>query len=130
MLKHYRETRTDEHDGSEVLQDNHRQVADKQLVPRIIRRNRQAILVDPHYFDFFQRKKQGRRCSCFQVESSPDFALGDERDAGPDERFERPRLGRVAREHAAQQALRRSAVGPPNQGAPASGALHGLGLGL
>lgn len=72
MLKQHRETRTSEHDGSEVLQDNHRQVADKQLIPRIIKRNRQAILVDPHYFDFFQRKKQGRRCSCFAVESSPD----------------------------------------------------------
>jgi len=54
------------------LQDNHREVADKQLVPRIIKRNRQAILVDPHYFHYFQRKKQGRRCSCFKIESSPD----------------------------------------------------------
>lgn len=72
MLRHYKETRTDEHDGSEVLQDNHRQVAEKQLIPRIIQRNRQAMLVDPHYFDLFQRRKQGRRCSCFKVESSPD----------------------------------------------------------
>jgi len=72
MLRHYLEHRTDEHDGSEVLQDNHREVADKQLIPRIIKRNRQAILVDPHYFHYFQRKKQGRRCSCFKIETSPD----------------------------------------------------------
>ncbi len=72
MLRQYVERRTDETDGSEVLQDNHRDVAEKQLVPRIIKRNRQAILVDPHFFQFFQRKKQGRRCSCFKVEASPD----------------------------------------------------------
>ena len=71
-LRQYTERRTQEHDGSEVLQENHREVADKQLIPRIIARNRQAILVDPHHFHFFQRKKQGRRCSCFQVETSPD----------------------------------------------------------
>jgi hypothetical protein len=72
MLRHYLERRTEEHDGSEVLQENHREVAEKQLIPRIIKRNRQAILVDPHHFHYFQRKKQGRRCSCFKIETSPD----------------------------------------------------------
>lgn len=72
MLRYYREYRTGETDGSEVLEHNHRIVANEQLIPRIIKRNRQAILVDPHYFYFFQRKRTGRRCSCFQVETSPD----------------------------------------------------------
>lgn len=72
MLRQYTERRTDETDGSEVLGNHHREVAEKQLIPRIIKRNRQAILMDPHHFHFFQRKKQGRRCSCFKVETSPD----------------------------------------------------------
>lgn len=71
-LRQYIETRTDEADGSEVLQRNHRDVSEQQLVPRIIKRNRQAILVDPHVFDYFQRKRQGRRCTCFSIETSPD----------------------------------------------------------
>ncbi len=71
-LRQFTEYRTSESDGSEVLQDNHHKVADEQLVPRIIKRNREAILTDPHHFHFFQRKKQGRRCSCFKIESSPD----------------------------------------------------------
>jgi hypothetical protein len=71
-LKQYTERRTDEQDGSQVLGHNHREVAEKQLIPRIILRNRQAIQVDPHHFWFYQRKKQGLRCSCFAIESSPD----------------------------------------------------------
>ena len=71
-LRQYWEYRTDEQDGSQVLDRNHHEVARDQLVPRIIKRNREAILTDPHYFYFFQRKRTGRRCSCFQVESSPD----------------------------------------------------------
>lgn len=72
MLRQHYERRSEETDGSEVLQDNHRKVAEEQLVPRIIKRNREAILVDPHFFHYFQRKKQGRRCSCFKIETSPD----------------------------------------------------------
>lgn len=71
-LRQYVEYRTDEQDGSQVLDRNHHEVARDQLVPRIIKRNREAILTDPHYFYFFQRKRTGRRCSCFRVESSPD----------------------------------------------------------
>lgn len=71
-LRQYWEYRTDEQDGSQVLDRNHHEVARDQLVPRIIKRNREAILTDPHYFYFFQRKRTGRRCSCFRIESSPD----------------------------------------------------------
>lgn len=72
MLKQYTEKRTEEADGSEVLDRNHRDVSEHQLVPRIIKRNRQAILVDPYWFYLFQRRRTGRRCSCFQVSTSPD----------------------------------------------------------
>lgn len=71
-LRQYWEYRTDEQDGSQVLQNNHHEVARDQLVPRIIKRNREAILTDPHYFYFFQRRRTGRRCSCFRIETSPD----------------------------------------------------------
>lgn len=71
-LRHYQEYRTDEQDGSQVLQNNHHEVARDQLVPRIIKRNREAILTDPHWFYYFQRKRTGRRCSCFRIETSPD----------------------------------------------------------
>lgn len=71
-LRHYHEYRTDEQDGSQVLDRNHHEVARDQLVPRIIKRNRQAILTDPHWFYYFQRRRTGRRCSCFRVETSPD----------------------------------------------------------
>lgn len=71
-LRHYQEYRTDEQDGSQVLDVNHHEVARDQLVPRIIKRNREAILTDPHWFYFFQRKRTGRRCSCFRIETSPD----------------------------------------------------------
>jgi hypothetical protein len=71
-LRQYREHRTGEQDGSQVLDRNHHEVARDQLVPRIIKRNRQAVLTDPHWFYFFQRKRTGRRCSCFRVETSPD----------------------------------------------------------
>lgn len=71
-LRHYQEYRTEEYDGSQVLDRNHHEVARDQLVPRIIKRNRQAILTDPHWFYFFQRKRTGRRCSCFRIQTSPD----------------------------------------------------------
>lgn len=71
-LRHYQEYRTGEQDGSQVLQDNHHIVARDQLVPRIIKRNREAVMTDPHYFYYFQRKRTGRRCSCFRIETSPD----------------------------------------------------------
>ncbi len=71
-LRQYVEFRTDEQDGSQVLDRNHHIVAEEQLIPRIIKRNRQALLLDPHAFHYFQRRRQGRRCSCFTVETSPD----------------------------------------------------------
>jgi len=71
-LRYYHEYRTEEQDGSQVLDVNHHEVARDQLVPRIIKRNRQAVLTDPHWFYYFQRRRTGRRCSCFRVETSPD----------------------------------------------------------
>lgn len=46
-------------------------MARDQLVPRIIQRNRQAVLTDRRFFHFYQKKQVGRRCSCFTVDTSP-----------------------------------------------------------
>lgn len=70
-LKHYRTDKSRETDGSEVLEDRHHVVSRDQLVPRIIERNKQAVLTDRRYFHFYQKKQAGRRCSCFNLDTSP-----------------------------------------------------------
>ena len=42
------------------------------LAPRMQTMNANAVTVDRRYFYYFQRKKTGRRCSCFEVETSPE----------------------------------------------------------
>lgn len=42
------------------------------LAPRMQTMNANAAMVDRRYFYYFQRKKTGRRCSCFATETSPD----------------------------------------------------------
>lgn len=42
------------------------------LAPRIQSKSAIAASVDRRYFYYYQRKKSGRRCSCYEVETSPD----------------------------------------------------------
>ncbi|HIE82665.1 MAG TPA: hypothetical protein EYQ00_01925 [Dehalococcoidia bacterium] len=58
-------------DGSDVKRDLPRQIAQEQLIPRIIERSRNAVDVDRVLFYFYHRKHAGRRCSCWEVET-PD----------------------------------------------------------
>lgn len=43
-----------------------------QLAPRMAQLSANAILSDREAFFYYKRKKNGRRCSCFQDESNPD----------------------------------------------------------
>lgn len=59
-------------DKTQHKEDFPHEVALRDLVPRIQSRARDALSVDRVETLFFQRKLNGRRCSCFIVESSPD----------------------------------------------------------
>ena len=59
-------------DRTQFKEDFPHEISLKDLVPRIQSRARDAVAVDRVDTLFFQRKKTGRRCSCFIVESSPD----------------------------------------------------------
>lgn len=52
--------------------DHVHEIARDQLVPMIQTMSANAVLVDRREFYYFQRKKVGRRCSCYTIESSPD----------------------------------------------------------
>lgn len=43
-----------------------------QLAPRIQTKSANAVLSDRREFYFYRRKRNGRRCSCFETETSPD----------------------------------------------------------
>jgi len=58
--------------NTEQKQNYPHEIARDQMVPKIVDRNLDAINVDPHLFHFYQRKQMGRRCSCYNVETSPD----------------------------------------------------------
>ena len=60
-------------DKTQFKEDFPHEIALKDLVPRIQSRARDAVAVDRVDTFFFQRKQNGRRCSCFIVESSPDW---------------------------------------------------------
>lgn len=61
------------HDGVDVLQNNAHKVAKEQLVPRLVKKSRAAVRVDPKEFYLYQRKLGGRRCSCWiGGEQDPD----------------------------------------------------------
>lgn len=59
-------------DKTQHKEDFPHEIALRDLVPRIQSRARDALSVDRVDTLFFQRKTNGRRCSCFLVESSPD----------------------------------------------------------
>lgn len=57
---------------TEVLEDEpHKQALD-QLLPQIAAESEQASKPVRQSFYYYRRKRSGRRCSCFQVETSPD----------------------------------------------------------
>lgn len=60
-------------DPSDIVGDIHHTLAKEQLVPQIVARTRNAISVDRREIFFFQRLREGRRCSCWSSgESSPN----------------------------------------------------------
>ena len=59
-------------DGAEVLYGNAKHVAKEQLIPRIAERNKIAVDTIPTFVYFFPAIRAGRRCSCFDIEESPD----------------------------------------------------------
>lgn len=66
------ELRSSEGDRTSVMEDNPHQIALEQLIPAIRQMSRNAVSVDRIEICYYQRKKLGRRCSCFTVETSPD----------------------------------------------------------
>lgn len=64
-------------DNAQIGGDHYRQIAERELIPRIIERQKQALNVVPDLFHFYQRAYTGRRCSCFSsIETSPASACG------------------------------------------------------
>lgn len=59
-------------DGSQILEVHAHKIATEQLIPRIEQRNRRAVETVPIHIYFYQAMRAGRRCSCFDVETSPD----------------------------------------------------------
>lgn len=56
---------------TDILGDLPQRHAKEDLIPIIARKSQNASNVDPFYYEYFQRMKTGRRCSCFDVESEP-----------------------------------------------------------
>jgi hypothetical protein len=54
------------------MEDNPHQIALEQLIPAVRQMSRNAVSVDRIEICYYQRKKLGRRCSCFVSETSPD----------------------------------------------------------
>lgn len=57
--------------NTDILDDLPQRHAREDLIPIIAKKSRNASNVTPTYFEFFQRIKTGRRCSCFEVETDP-----------------------------------------------------------
>lgn len=66
------ELRSSEGDRTSVMEDNPHQIALEQLIPAVRQMSRNAVSVDRIEICYYQRKKLGRRCSCFVSETSPD----------------------------------------------------------
>jgi len=56
---------------TDILGDTAQQQVREVLAPRIAKLSRNALNVMPFPFEFFQRVRTGRRCSCFAVEDDP-----------------------------------------------------------
>ena len=59
-------------DGAQILTEHAHKIATEQLIPRIEHRNRIAVETVPIHIFFYQAMRAGRRCSCFDIETSPD----------------------------------------------------------
>jgi hypothetical protein len=57
--------------NTDILGDLPQRHAREDLIPIIARKSQNASNVDPIYFEYFQRVKTGRRCSCFEIETDP-----------------------------------------------------------
>lgn len=57
--------------NTDILGDLPQRHAREDLIPIIARKSQNASNVTPVYFEYFQRIKTGRRCSCFEVETEP-----------------------------------------------------------
>lgn len=59
-------------DQTQIGGDYYREIAERELIPRIVQRNKQVLNVVPEFFRFYQRSYTGRRCSCWMgIETSP-----------------------------------------------------------
>lgn len=56
---------------TDILGDLPQRHAREDLIPMIARKSQNASNVNPVYFEFFQKVKTGRRCSCFEIETEP-----------------------------------------------------------
>lgn len=56
---------------TDILGDLPQRHAREDLIPIIARKSQNASNVNPVYFEYFQKVKTGRRCSCFEIESEP-----------------------------------------------------------
>jgi hypothetical protein len=70
-VKSYRMPFTHIADGTDIKDDLPHTIS-RDLVRRIQRRNRNAVKVDPRKLYFFQKLQSGRRCSCWDAETSPE----------------------------------------------------------
>lgn len=64
-------------DQAQIGGDYYREIAERELIPRIIERNKQVLNVVPEFWNFYQRSNTGRRCSCWSgPESMPSSLCG------------------------------------------------------
>jgi hypothetical protein len=70
-FKSYRPPMPKVTDGTDLAKQEARKISRKVLVPRMIKKAKNAIETDPKYFYYFQRKLAGRRCSCWSAETTP-----------------------------------------------------------
>lgn len=62
-------------DRAQIGGNYYREHSVRDLIPRIIERNHQALNVVPDFFYFYQRAYTGRRCSCWSgIETTPSSA--------------------------------------------------------
>ncbi len=59
-------------DGTQLLEEHAHKIATEQLIPRVEERNKRAVETVPLNVYFYQALQAGRRCSCFDIENSPD----------------------------------------------------------
>lgn len=66
------EVRNDAPSQTDYLEDVPHQIAKDFFIPMIQAKSSNAVKVDRHDFFYYQKKRSGRRCSCFTTETSPD----------------------------------------------------------